>query len=78
MTEWSIPECILIHHSVYAMPSLPTLEKYYCPSIFISSSLAGFSLEICAPNMFPFPAARFLADAFAKSDLGFALFTSQF
>lgn len=78
MVDWSIPECILVHHSVHAMPPPPSLEKSYCPSIFISSSLAGFSLEICAPKMFPFPAARFLADAFAKRDLGFALLPSQF
>jgi hypothetical protein len=78
MVEWSIPNAYS-----YTNPSMQChlrrrLEEYYCPSIFISSSLAGFSLEICAPNMFPFPAARFLADAFAKRDLGFALLPSQF
>lgn len=45
--------------------------------MFISSSFEDFSLVICAPNIFPLPAARFLADVLAKSDLGFALFHTQ-
>jgi hypothetical protein len=49
-----------------------SLKFPYRSSRLLPSEVVGFS-----PNRLPCPAPRFLADVFAKRDLGFALFTNK-